>query len=383
MNKQDIEETVANAQTDSVAAEELSTDKQEATEGRDTNDLRLQNVISASSSTPCLLINSSPTLQTVKECSNMTPADKEHLNKKQCVCFKSLSSSKNLPSGASQTRCKMSLNNAMKQNNTTSDAITPNINYLISRDTASSSDSKDQHDPPGLPHCPDTSLSTSSLSLSSGQISNQLNTYETNNCVNASSPSYLRSRVCSRRNVQRSSGVLPSDYVLSAISEESLSSASNSATNVCQRNSEIEAQRTISIESLRPNAISPNCPLQLEDPWVMPHKDITLPARYDPNVKQPNLKTSNVLQNSSDSQVYPRPRTDHQNRIRFRTASQDELENIQINNRMDRNITTTYAENDNVARERERNDLDLLARPSWCDAKFALSRIEQVSQLSN
>jgi len=34
-------------------------------------------------------------------------------------------------------------------------------------------------------------------------------------------------------------------------------------------------------------------------------------------------------------------------------------------------------------RQRLRNDLDLLSRPSWCDAKFALSRIEQVSDKLN
>lgn len=162
------------------------------------------------------------------------------------------------------------------------------------------------------------------------------------------------------------------DDMLSVISEESLTS---SATHCSISNSDLNQTKTSHDKSAAEQVLPTNTPNQLQDPWVRPSNV----NNSTTSISTQNFQANSIV-NTSNSQFTVSPER-KRTRIRFRSESQDELEDIvETNNRMDWNKTTnqrrTY--NENVSRERERNDFDLLSRPSWCDAKFALSRIEQV-----
>uniref|UniRef100_H2Z0N5 SSD domain-containing protein n=1 Tax=Ciona savignyi TaxID=51511 RepID=H2Z0N5_CIOSA len=66
-----------------------------------------------------------------------------------------------------------------------------------------------------------------------------------------------------------------------------------------------------------------------------------------------------------------------------RSNSHEELEKISSNRPRTRTTSNGANADASEIRERIRNDLELLTRPSWCDAKFALSRLDQGKATGN
>ena len=163
------------------------------------------------------------------------------------------------------------------------------------------------------------------------------------------------------------------DDALSVISEESLSNAESKSLGGSHRlsiestSSQLQA-RGKTLRSRNTSKIAP-----LEDPWV----------RYstsDPGIITPNPNTPGPNSNNGSEPTQSTPSESRSTRLRFRTESQNELHMIESNDQYN-NLPNRTSEIEYENRERERNDIDLLSRPSWCDAKFALSRIEQVTML--
>jgi len=166
------------------------------------------------------------------------------------------------------------------------------------------------------------------------------------------------------------------DDALSVISEESLSSADIKSLSGAHRLSMENAPAQLQTQNKavqshstsKTNAVAP-----LADPWVRP--SIT-----DPGGDARNSNSSDPSYNSNDGagtlQASQEPRS---TRLRFQAESQNELHTIESNEHYATgNRRNRMSDSDYENREKERNDIDLLTRPSWCDAKFALSRIEQV-----
>ena len=164
------------------------------------------------------------------------------------------------------------------------------------------------------------------------------------------------------------------DDVLSVISEESLI---NSTTRNGGLNSELNRSEVIQSKSRTGRVSHTNSTEELQDPWVRPSNMICT----TPDVSTLNCHsnpTRSTCQHDAAQQTTPTAR--NRTRIRFQSESRDELEDIETKTRINRNksFVRGRSQNESDNRERERNDIDLLSRPSWCDAKFALSRIEQV-----
>ena len=165
------------------------------------------------------------------------------------------------------------------------------------------------------------------------------------------------------------------DDVLSVISEESLSSADIKSLNGAHRINFDNASTRLEArdKSFRSRKTSSNAFASLEDPWVR-SSDSNSSTDVSMTNANPSCSTSYYYKDTSR----PEPKfTEKRARLRFRTESQNELHTIERNDPQTNHrsaISDTGYEN----REKERNDIDLLKRPSFCDAKFALSRIEQV-----
>nr|XP_009858682.2 protein patched homolog 1 isoform X1 [Ciona intestinalis] len=66
-----------------------------------------------------------------------------------------------------------------------------------------------------------------------------------------------------------------------------------------------------------------------------------------------------------------------------RSDSQEELDQIASNRSRMRTTSSGPNADESELRERIRNDMELLTRPSWCDARFALSRLDQDKATGN
>ena len=93
------------------------------------------------------------------------------------------------------------------------------------------------------------------------------------------------------------------------------------------------------------------------------------------NSQENNSETSEESSSSGSSESEKIVvKTNGKNGYLMRTESQIELEYIEANN-------PSGSQEDGIGEERLRSDLELLSRPSWCDAGFALSSVQKVRLL--
>ena len=183
------------------------------------------------------------------------------------------------------------------------------------------------------------------------------------------------------------SRVSSADDVLSVISEESLSSSDNKSQNGVHRSgSENTTPRKIELNNrlFRSHGDSKeNRATRLDDPWIRSAEHN--PSGLSTGATNPNPNDSNVISKNSDRQTDPTtPITETHSRLRFQTASEDQFQNTSANERPNHGISSNQCSKiEYENRQKERSDIDILSRPSWCDAKFALSRIVQVNCIKN
>nr|CAB3265259.1 protein patched homolog 1 [Phallusia mammillata] len=122
----------------------------------------------------------------------------------------------------------------------------------------------------------------------------------------------------------------------------------------------------------------------VEDPWVRaPSVSNTSKVRFATARLSTSERSGGVGQQISSTPILPERQSSDEGEIysglpQSRTESQEELDRISQQRRNTNSPEPCHEQQQaNQNHDRIRNDLDLLSRPSWCDAKFALSRVQQ------